>query len=284
MENSFRDIQLVKLTERAKELKCIYSIIEILKDEEAAVPVIIRRIIEAIPPGWQHPTVCEVKVVLDNQAFASPDFQVTPWMQQADIIIDNHVSGQILVCYTQNVLEKPNPFFPEEHKLLNTIAERLSESIFYRRLKKSLDFIQSPEMHKNGSEIQLLSLESDEHWRWRHRLAELIANKMNMDRFGVAGIYLIGSTKNANAGPDSDVDLLVHFRGDERQLCQLQSWTEGWGHALAEINYMKTGHQTDHSLIDLHIITDEDIANRTSYAVMIGSTENSAKPLRIKSS
>ena len=283
MEPGFRDIQLNKLTERAKELRCIYGIIEILKDEEASLPELFQRIIEAIPPGWQHPTVCEVRIIFEKKQYSSPDFRETPWMQHASLVIDNHVSGEIQLCYTQNVLEVKNPFLPEEQKLLNTIAERLGENIFYRRLKKSLDYLQKPEeQYKNGTESHLLDYESDEHWKWRYEISELIAAKIDMDRFGVQGIYLAGSTKNATAGPASDVDLVVHFTGDEHQLCELRAWMEGWGFGLAEINFMKTGYRVESGLIDFHIVTDEDIRNKSSFAVMIGSTENSARPLRLK--
>jgi hypothetical protein len=34
-------------------------------------------------------------------------------------------------------------------------------------------------------------------------------------------------------------------------------------------------------LIDVHIVTDEDIKNRTSYAVKIGAVTDAARPLAI---
>jgi hypothetical protein len=57
---------------------------------------------------------------------------------------------------------------------------------------------------------------------------------------------------------------------------------EGWGLGLSELNFVKTGYVFAGSLIDFHIITDEDIIKNTSYAAMIGSTENSARLLKSK--
>jgi len=91
MDNQLRDIQLTKLTERAKELKCIYMVIEALKDETADLTTILKLILEAIPPGYQHPTVCEARIILEGKQYASLDFIETPWMQRAEIVIDNHV-------------------------------------------------------------------------------------------------------------------------------------------------------------------------------------------------
>jgi len=117
-----------------------------------------------------------------------------------------------------------------------------------------------------------------EPWSWRMQMAEAITAHMDPGRFGVAGFYVFGSTKNANAGLQSDIDLLIHFRGTDSQHKELLTWLEGWSLCLSEINYMLTGLETD-GLLDIHIITDEDIEKRTSYAVKIGAITDPARPL-----
>lgn len=120
----------------------------------------------------------------------------------------------------------------------------------------------------------------DEHWRWRFQSAEKIAAQIDPERFGVKGFYLFGSTKNATAGPQSDIDVLVHFEGSEKQRQELLIWLEGWGQSLSYINQVKTGYKTE-ALLDVHVITDEDIKNRDSYAVKIGAITDAAMPLPI---
>jgi predicted nucleotidyltransferase len=283
MEESRRDIQLAKLTERAKELKCIYRVIEILRDENAELATIFRSILEAIPPGWQHPTVCEARIILEGKTYASLDFQETPWIMTAAIIIDNHVAGEIQVGYMQKVFEGEKPFLTEEERLLHAIADHLSRFIFQRRLKKTLESALTPDnISAVGDDNTLLDYESDDHWKWRYQVSERIADAMDMERYGVEAVYVIGSTRSGNAGPCSDIDLLIHFRGTPVQESELRSWLEGWGLGLAELNRVKTGCAASGSLIDCHLVTDEDIRKRTSYAVMIGSTENSAHLIRKK--
>ncbi|MCK5685491.1 hypothetical protein KAJ27_15275, partial [bacterium] len=51
--------------------------------------------------------------------------------------------------------------------------------------------------------------------------------------------------------------------------------------ALAEINYLKTGYKTE-KLLDIHLITDEDIKNKTSFAVKIGAVTDAARKLPIQ--
>ena len=101
---------------------------------------------------------------------------------------------------------------------------------------------------------------------------------MDPKRFGVKGLYVFGSTKNATAGPASDIDLLIHFDGTVKQKKALQYWLEGWSLTLAEQNYLRTGYQAD-GLLDVHFVTDEDIKNKTSYAAKIGAITDAATPL-----
>jgi len=118
----------------------------------------------------------------------------------------------------------------------------------------------------------------DVHWRWRHTIAERLAARLDPVRFGVKALYIFGSTKNATAGPQSDIDLLVHFRGTESQQRDLKAWLEGWSYCLSEINYLRTGYKTD-GLLDVHFVTDEDIRKKTSYAAKIGAVTDASRPL-----
>lgn len=90
-------------------------------------------------------------------------------------------------------------------------------------------------------------------------MVEKLASKLDAERFGVVGLYIFGSTKNATAGPGSDIDILVHFRGSDKQHDELMSWLDGWSISLSQVNFDRTGYNTD-GLLDVHIITDDDIA------------------------
>jgi len=75
--------------------------------------------------------------------------------------------------------------------------------------------------------------------------------------------------------------MLVHFRGSDEQRKELETWLQGWGKCLAEMNYLKTGYELS-TLLDVHIITDKDISDKTSYAVKIGAVTDSARELKLK--
>lgn len=117
-------------------------------------------------------------------------------------------------------------------------------------------------------------------WRWRQRMAERIARRVDPASSGVVGLYLFGSVKNGTAGPGSDIDLLVHFRGTEDQERQLRRWLDGWSECLAELNYLRTGYHVD-SLLDVHVIHDQDIEAHDSFASKIDAITDAAAPLAL---
>ncbi len=124
---------------------------------------------------------------------------------------------------------------------------------------------------------------SEEFWRWRMRMVERIAEEIDAELFGVRAFYVIGSTKNANAGPSSDIDLIVHFRGSDEQRESLVGWLDGWSLCLGEVNFLRTGYR-NRRLLDVHIVTDDDIARKTSFAVKIGAVTDPALEIAIGAS
>jgi len=126
-------------------------------------------------------------------------------------------------------------------------------------------------------DFQLKSV-SDEHWRWRHRMVEGLARSLDPDKFGVKGLYVFGSTNNGNAGPGSDIDLLVHYDGTGEHEKDLMQWLDGWSGCLDEINYSKTGYRSG-GLLDIHLITDDDIKKKRWDASKIGAITDPATEL-----
>jgi len=128
------------------------------------------------------------------------------------------------------------------------------------------------------SEETIVIKDHEEHWRWRQRNAEELASKLDPEYFGIKAFYLFGSTKNATAGPESDIDILIHFQGSEKQRKELMSWLNGWSQCLSYSNFLRTGCKTN-GLLDIHILTDKDIEKRTSYAAKIGAVTDAARPI-----
>ena len=273
---------LHSLREREKELHCIYRVIQALNQEEQAIADVFRRVVRIIPDGWRYPGICMASIEFEAKNYTTPHFYPTRWYQSADVVVDQNVLGEIRVYYEKEIPGASGPLFlPEEQHLLNMIAEQVSVFIFNRRLRKTVAYL--GDETSGLKDEQILPPVSDKHWKWRYQMAGLIAGQMDLNSFGVKAVYLIGSAKNATAGPASDLDLLVHFEGDRRQRELLVSWVDGWSRCMAETNYRMTGYRMDQGMIDLHIVTTRELkSNDSSFATMIGSTENPAKLLRSK--
>lgn len=147
-------------------------------------------------------------------------------------------------------------------------------------LDEAVGFISIPttKRERDAGIIQAAAGKSEDFWRWRYRMAERIASMLDADRFGIKAFYVFGSTKNATAGPESDIDIMLHFKGSEKQKDELLMWLEGWSLCISEMNYLRTGYKVK-NILDVKIITDEDIANKDSFAVKIGAITDAAKAL-----
>jgi pyruvate, water dikinase len=118
---------LLKLAERAKELECLYKVEEAINNSEGSEKVFFKELIRIIPAGMQFSTICEVKIEYNSVSYQSEDFQDSEWRIKSDLLINKKYAGFIQVVYTQMIKsDSENQFLPEEEKLLETIASRIS--------------------------------------------------------------------------------------------------------------------------------------------------------------
>lgn len=119
------------LTERVKEISCLYSIVSLMTDrsytnEEEKV----QDLVKLIPTGWHDPEEAYAQIVLWGKEFKTENFQDTSWKQIAPIFVNGTPQGVLAVGYLQ---EKPvreeGPFLLEERTLLDVLAKLLGEII-----------------------------------------------------------------------------------------------------------------------------------------------------------
>jgi hypothetical protein len=189
---------------------------------------------------------------------------------------------------TPNALPSLAPEFEELAEVLRVIdVPRAAEGRVLRilmngDLDEAVGLLAAPTVAAEADHAAVEAAESrpEDHWRWRLRMAQRIAALIDPERFGVKAAYVFGSTKNGTAGPASDLDLLLHVGSDGPRRRELALWLDGWSQSLAEMNYLRTGYRTD-GLLDVHFVTDEDIARGDSYASKIGAVTDAARPLAL---
>jgi hypothetical protein len=119
------------LSERVKEISCLYSVISLLGNKKyASGEEKIHDIVKLIPTGWQYPEDTCVQIILEGKEYKTDNFKETPWRQTAEILVNGEHKGILVVSYLQ---EKPakdeGPFYMEERTLIDVIAKFLGEMI-----------------------------------------------------------------------------------------------------------------------------------------------------------
>ena len=180
------DALLYDLKERAKELNCLYEVQELLSTPDISLERICKGIIRAIPPGWQYPDICQAIITYGGSSYQSPGFVETPWVQRADIVVQDEILGRIQVYYTE---ERPDsvegPFLGEERKLIDTIAEQFGLHILHQQLKEVFEEQQRTEKERVAEWWVILNMLK----RTDPDLLMLISRKMTnyLYRIGVGG-------------------------------------------------------------------------------------------------
>ena len=124
------------LFERAKELVCLYQVLDGTANPDRTPDEVCRDLVEVIPPGWQHPDACWAKVTVDSSVYEPPDRTETPWVLRAPIVVMGKPAGAIEVFYEQYFPKiDEGPFLKEERRLLDHIALRLGQFLTERRLR-----------------------------------------------------------------------------------------------------------------------------------------------------
>ena len=109
---------------------------------------------------------------------------------------------------------------------------------------------------------------------------ERFASDLDAKRFGIVALYLIGSTKNGNAGPESDIDIIIHARAGEEQQRALNAFIARWDKRARDTYHLRSGMHSRSVAFDAHLVTDKDIRLQTSFAAKIDAITDAAQLIR----
>ena len=127
------------LTERVKELNCLYGISGLVEKPGIALDEILQGVVDLIPLSWRYPEITCSRIILGNKEFKSRNFQESVWKQAQNIIVRGKVLGALEVYYFEEKQEQDEgPFHMEERLLINAVAERLGKIIARREAEETL--------------------------------------------------------------------------------------------------------------------------------------------------
>jgi len=115
------------LTERVKELTCLYGIAQIAAQPDTSLEEIVQGIVELLPPAWQYPEIALARIILDGISYTTQGFRECRQKQTAEIIVDGVPRGVVDLVYVE---EKPDcdegPFLKEERNLIDAVARQVA--------------------------------------------------------------------------------------------------------------------------------------------------------------
>ena len=127
------------LTERIKELNCLYSISSLLENQDVTLDWILSRAVELIPAALQYPELACSCIKLDGQEYVSANFKRTEWCRNTKIMLNDRHVGDLDVFYTQSLSTGDSSLFLEEEShLLQAISERLSKVLWLKLSEEAL--------------------------------------------------------------------------------------------------------------------------------------------------
>ena len=227
------------LSERVKELGCLFGIDELARKEEATIEEILGGTVMLIPPSWQYPHITESRITYEGKEFATKTFKKTRWRQSADIVIDNKPAGSIEVCYTKAMPKRhEGPFVEEERKLIDSIATRLSGIIKRKRAEQALRESEARFQQLSKTDVltgllnrrgwnECLNYEERRAQRHGHLSCVIIADLDGLkdinDRYGHAtGDDLIRRSADCIRGAVRRIDKVARIGGDEFAVLALE--------------------------------------------------------------
>jgi PAS domain S-box-containing protein len=115
-----------RLSERVKELNCLYEIIKLINHPIISVDDILQGTVELIPSAWQFPEHICSRIIFGKHEYKTSNFQETPWG-----ISNQNLVRDIKLIIKVNYL-KEEAFLEEEVVLLGKITNQLKSLLEFK--------------------------------------------------------------------------------------------------------------------------------------------------------
>lgn len=111
------------LSERLRELDCLYGITKILSETDNTLDKIFSTAVDIIPPSFENHDTTSARIVFSGREYKSKGYVETDDSihQSSDIVCDGHIKGAVTVVTTAK-----EEFSPEEINLIDALGRQFS--------------------------------------------------------------------------------------------------------------------------------------------------------------
>ena len=122
-----------ELSERVKELDCIFSISDMLRNRKLNLEELLQNITDTLITAFQYPESTSALLTVGNRVFRSQGFVESPYAYATNIDVNGRCIGRVTVYITQqNSSVTQVKFLPEEKSLLHSTAIWIGEIVEHR--------------------------------------------------------------------------------------------------------------------------------------------------------
>jgi len=132
------------LTERIKELGCLYGLSKIMEKQKISLEQIFRETVVLVHGAYRYPDLTCVRVTFEGIQYKTDNFKKSELSQYAEINVRGEKAGEIEVYYLGGKTEDgQSPFIEEERALLDAVAERLGRTAERKKAAEKLHLFQN---------------------------------------------------------------------------------------------------------------------------------------------
>lgn len=128
--------QVDSLSERTKELKCLYQVFKTLGQVDS-LENIMQKVVDLVPSGWQFAEIASARINIEGTIYLSASFMHSEWSMSENITVNKKNVGTIEVHYTE---KRPDffkgSFLEEEVFLLEAIASIIGQTLERKSLEE----------------------------------------------------------------------------------------------------------------------------------------------------
>ena len=192
-----------QLTERNKELNCLYAISRIIEQQDLSLEETLQQIVNTLPSAWQHPQTTCARIILGDMTFVTERFEETEWRQSCALVVAGHTAGHLEV-YRCLYSENAPVFLKEEKELLEAVVGRLGKTIERRQTEEALKKSERRFRDLVENSIAGISIIQDNQIVYQNQAQEKLLGSLPRQ-------HVLGDI--ANIHPD-DVDIVVQASRD----------------------------------------------------------------------
>jgi PAS domain S-box-containing protein len=130
-----------QLTERIKELRCLFQVLELTTSAELTPARVAERIVELLPESMRFESEAMACIEFNEQRYCYPEWRDPEAQIESRILLSEESLGRITIgyhCRPDDVMPGEELFLAEEQALINGIAVHFARMLERRRLTESL--------------------------------------------------------------------------------------------------------------------------------------------------